>query len=418
MNEMDLLSLIETFPIDLQHIVISYDPLVIFLLSYRELVKYDWFGLIKIIFNLNYSKKVFTNEVMMKIYLGRCRKSIIKYCRENIIVKLNDGRLMGYGENYGGQFCFDDNSAMSINVFSVFGDGVRDVVEIAVDTMDATVRLSDGTLMRASIFTKRKFKKVGLKRKDIAEIVYGCGRSKFIRFSDGGIMGYVNSGYCFKRIDCGRNVADIHCGYDHCVLRLMDGAVMTCGENMYGQLGLGDRKDRDEFTEVSGLDNRDIVDIMAGYCVSVIRLVDGSIMCCGYNLNGELGFGDKKNRDVFTCVGGIPKNIDRIVFGHLHTFLLLTDGGLMGCGDNASGQLGLGDCVGKDIFTEISSVPRNIIEVYCGGLYTIIMLGDGTLLGTGHNAYGQLGLGDLKKRTAFQEIAPLPKNIVEVVAIK
>ncbi|AYV83800.1 MAG: chromosome condensation regulator [Hyperionvirus sp.] len=415
---MDLSSLIETLPIDLQHIVISYDRRIIFLLPLRELVKYDWFGLIKIIFGLNYSKKFFTNEAVMKIYINRCRRSITKYGRENTIIKLGDGRLMGCGSNSDGQMGLG-NDMGTINVFTVIEDVMKNVVEVGVGSGDATVRLSDGTLMRSSVFTKKKFKKIRLKRKDIVELIYGCGRAKFIRFSDGTIMGYGNAErHCFKRVDYLRDVADVHCGFDHAVLRLMDGTLMSCGVNKYGQLGLGDKVSRGKFTEVCGVDKKNIVEIVADVCISFIRLVDGTIMFCGYNLNGELGFGDKENRDIFTEVKLVPRNIDRVVFGHRHTFLLLSDGGLMGCGDNLLGQLGLGDCSGKNSFTEIGGIPRNIIDVHCGFSNTIIRLGDGTLLGSGQNSDGQLGFGDLNNRRCFQEIPLFSKNIVEVACYK
>ncbi|AYV84533.1 MAG: chromosome condensation regulator [Hyperionvirus sp.] len=411
---MDLCFVIETLPVELQHIVISYDHLIIFLLPYSKLVKYDWFGLIKVIFSLNYSKKVFTNETMMKIYLTRCRKSINRHFRENTIIKLNDGTLMGCGSDASGML--GDSDIFSRNVFSVIENVPKNIIEINVSGLDTTIRLSDGTLIWYSIDTKTE-----LKKKNIVEVIYGCGSSKYIRFSNGIIMGYQIVGnpgtFChsFKKIDYVKNVADVRCGNDHTVLRLMDGTLMTCGVNSYGQLGLGDKLDRKNFTEVCGLDKGNIVEIIADYCVSMLRLMDGTIMSCGYNLSGELGLGDRENREIFTTIKLIPKNIDRIAFGHMHTFILLTNGALMSCGDNNSGQLGMGDDKRRDIFSEITDVPRNIIDVYCGCMYTIIRLDDGTLLGTGENTDGQLGLGDFTNRTSFQEISQIPKNIIEVV---
>ncbi|AYV82954.1 MAG: chromosome condensation regulator [Hyperionvirus sp.] len=420
---MDICSLIGMLPVDLQYIVISYDNLIIFLLSDVELMKYDWFILIKIIFGRNYSREFFTNEVMMKIYLSGCRKFVRKLLfRDNTIIKLRDGRLMGSGSNYLGHMGFGDE--MSRYLFSVIENVPQNIIEIGVNMTDTTLRLSDGTLMRSSIFTKRKFKKIKLKRKNIVEIISGSGRSKFIRFSNGTILGYgygfasdsVFSKPCFKKIDYVRNVADVYCGVYHSFLRLMDGRVMAHGFNQHGQLGLGDKMDRKNFTEVGGLDDKgNIVEIIVGHGTTIIRLVDGSILCCGNNSDGQLGFGDIKNLYVFSQIKHVPGNIDRIVFGCSHTFILLTNGVLMCSGNNSNGQLGLGDLVDKYIFTEVAVVPKNIVEVYCGYWDTIIRLEDGTLLGTGANFSGELGLGDSRRRISFEEITPLPKNIAEVV---
>ncbi|AYV83038.1 MAG: chromosome condensation regulator [Hyperionvirus sp.] len=419
-QEMDLFSLIEAIPVELQHIVASYDHLIIFLLPYSKLLRYDWLTLMKIIFSASYSKEVYTNEAMMKIYLNRSRKSPAKYCRENTIVRLTDGRFMGCGFNYG-QMGLGD--AICRKEFTVIQGLPKNIIEFHVGKFDATFR-SYGTLMRSSLNTNRIFKKIKLRAKGIAEIIYGYGNSKFIRYADGTIMG---SGYAdhvfgpatryFKKIDYVQNVAEVHCGYDHTILRLMSGTLMTCGQNRFGQLGLGDEENRGKFTEIQAMDKfkANIVEIIAGFCMSMIRLLDGTIMCCGYNVSGELGFGDTTNRFSFCAIKLIPQNIDRIFCGHYHTVVLLTNGALMCCGSGVSGQLGLGDRDVRLSFTEIGGVPRNVVDVYCGHSNTIIRLEDGTLLATGKNENGQLGLGDYIDRTNFQEIKPLPKNIVEVV---
>jgi len=48
----------------------------------------------------------------------------------------------------------------------------------------------------------------------------------------------------------GEDVADIRCGSYHTVALLRDGSVYVCGGNEHGQLGLGDREDRQHFTKL------------------------------------------------------------------------------------------------------------------------------------------------------------------------
>ncbi|AYV83803.1 MAG: hypothetical protein Hyperionvirus11_76, partial [Hyperionvirus sp.] len=55
----------------------------------------------------------------------------------------------------------------------------------------------------------------------------------------------------------------------------------------------------------------------------------------------------------------------------------------MGCGYNGFGQLGFSDYTRRNIFEELTGIPKNIVEVICGDYHTIIRSGDGTLMSCG-----------------------------------
>ena len=76
-------------------------------------------------------------------------------------------------------------------------------------------------------------------------------------------------------------------------------------------------------------------------------------MSCGYNEHGQLGHGDTLVRTTFEEIKGIPRNISEVVCGIANTFIRLTCGKILSCGYNVNGQLGHGDKINKSRFEEI-----------------------------------------------------------------
>ena len=183
---------------------------------------------------------------------------------------------------------------------------------------------------------------------------------------------------------------------------LCNGKIISCGDNKCGQLGHGDLTNRTVFVEIKDTP-QNIVDIVGGLFHTVILLNDGRIMTCGDNSSGQLGLGDTRDRWKFTEVK-IPGNVSEIICGKYCTMIRLTNGTVMNCGHNRYGQLGHGDVRNRAVFEEIKGIPGTISEIYCGCKHTVIKLGDGRMMSCGSNNYGQLGHGDQKDRTIFEEI--------------
>ena len=129
---------------------------------------------------------------------------------------------------------------------------------------------------------------------------------------------------------------------------------------------------------------------------------------CGDNSSGQLGLEKISTITTFTIIGSNPGNIKSICCGDSHTIILKNDGTLWGCGNNNYGQLGLGDKNNRNIFTKITN---DIELIYCGNNYTLILKNDGTLWGCGQNNYGQLGLGDTTNRITFTQIISNADNV-------
>ena len=157
------------------------------------------------------------------------------------------------------------------------------------------------------------------------------------------------------------------------------------------------------FEEIKGLcDN--ILDICCGLYHRIILLGDGRVMSCGYNRYGQCGHGDTTNRTMFEEIKGIPGKVCEIICGSLYTVIRLTNGKIMSCGYNESGQLGHGDTKTRLSFEDIKGIPENISEIFCGDGHMVIRLTDSRLMSCGYNQNGQLGHGDYKNRTSLEEI--------------
>ena len=99
---------------------------------------------------------------------------------------------------------------------------------------------------------------------------------------------------------------------------------------------------------------------------SLILKNDGTLWGCGDNSYGELGLGDTTDRKIFTQVTTNADNIKEVYCGGSYTIILKNDGTLWGCGANGGGQLGLGDTTDRTTFTQVTTNADDIKQVYCG----------------------------------------------------
>jgi len=235
--------------------------------------------------------------------------------------------------------------------------------------------------------------------------------------------------------------------------------LFCCGNNCEGQLGLGDKKNRNAFEKIN-FDFGEIKDIfMSGYSVLVqnyndeiyyagsnnwnsnlfenincdsdynigkIKIFTAScdslfivnennkIWCCGHNyiggkytkkVCGQLGFENKTHIEELQKIENMFGNITNIITDYYSTFIINDKSDVYCSGHNIEGKLGL-NCDDKYItkFTKINFNFGNIIKLITNYVATYIYNDKNEFFCTGNNENGQLGLGHYDNKNSFTKI--------------
>eukprot|EP00898_Chlorokybus_atmophyticus_P006695 jgi/Chlat1/7026/Chrsp56S06698 len=216
-------------------------------------------------------------------------------------------------------------------------------------------------------------------------------------------------------------VLQVACGAHHAAAVSADGQLQTWGYNTRGQLGRGTRSDGQQvprrvehFVRDPYYDDmeRPLITVVAcgqyhTACVSAV----GEVFTWGEGSQGQLGHLTLSSSDwprrISTLVGTPLKTVS---CGQAHTAGVTVEGALYMWGSNATGELGVGPPAGEALLRGIGMstsagalvplqcaplmlVPRNVTSVACGQCHTVASLSDGSLLGWGYNAYGQIAGG-------------------------
>lgn len=193
--------------------------------------------------------------------------------------------------------------------------------------------------------------------------------------------------------------------------------VFATGWNAQGQLGTGDTEDRAAWTliyERNGTRERQC-EVTAGHDFSFILTfagsedtVGGEVLAFGNNLGGQLGIGSRVSQLQPVLVPQHGERIRQVSAGLSHSiFTVEKDNetwGIWGAGSNFAGQLGDGSTINRDTlvrsgFEEAPEVMWRT-AVSAGGDGSAARTGQ-TLMATGSNHFGQLGLGEQASALQF-----------------
>ena len=248
--------------------------------------------------------------------------------------------------------------------------------------------------------------------------LWACGSNTYGQLG----LGDDNSRTLFTQVTTNINndVKQVACGYSFTVILKNDGTVWACGLNSMGQLGLNDTTDRTTFTQVTTNINNDVKQIACGYDFTFILKNDGSLWVCGDNDYGQLGLGTS-DTDYYTSFAQVTTNIDNdvkeVICGDYHVFILKNDGSLWSCGYNQYSRLGLGDTDDRTTFTQVTTnINNDVKQVVCGEEFTLILKTNGSLWSCGRNDKGQLGLNDTTTRDVFTQVTIDVNNDVKQIA--
>lgn len=201
-------------------------------------------------------------------------------------------------------------------------------------------------------------------------------------------------------------VDKLYVGYGDIGGRAIDnlGKLWQWGTNGYGQLGVNDTTNR--FVPVRSSDfgslvNKTVTQVAhtlspEGYGSTCVLTSDGKVHACGYNGYGQLGQGDTVQRNVFTELP-VLTNVTKVAAGRERytTYYALTSAGAVyAWGYNAEYQLGNGNTTQANIPTLIAGLSGiTIVDIipFAYGCFAIAQNGD--LYAWGVNSYGALGTG-------------------------
>jgi alpha-tubulin suppressor-like RCC1 family protein len=210
----------------------------------------------------------------------------------------------------------------------------------------------------------------------------------------------------------------ISAGGAHTCALLEDGEVECWGDDQSGQLGDGGKDNQTEPVVVSGLKGG-VERIAAGASHTCAGMIDGRILCWGWNTEGQLGDGTAQGRRLPSAVSGFADGTAAVAVGWSNTCALqLLTGGVKCWGLNSTGQLGNGAPADSSSPVDVSGLESGRISIAVGGGHACAVSGTGGVKCWGRNDHGQLGNGtDANQRTPV-DVAGLPEEVVAVAAGK
>jgi alpha-tubulin suppressor-like RCC1 family protein len=156
----------------------------------------------------------------------------------------------------------------------------------------------------------------------------------------------------------------IACGDQFDMALASDGSVWSWGINTYGQLGYNDPFESATPQQIPALSN--IIQISAGGSTSMAQAADGSVWIWGQNYS------------IAPFIAPGLTNVSAIAAGPA-SVVVKKDGALWSL-----------TYVGSFQVTQVTTISH-VVSAMVGPSSTLVWLADGTVWGTGDNAYGQLG---------------------------
>ncbi len=118
---------------------------------------------------------------------------------------------------------------------------------------------------------------------------------------------------------------------------------------------------------------------------------DKTVSCWGGNASGQLGDGTTINRDLPAAVPGLS-DVKQLALGGAHTCALTNDGAVWCWGSSSNGQIGDGSKTNRLSPVQVSALPFGVTAITAGSTHTCAARStDNSVRCWGWNKYGQLG---------------------------
>jgi RCC1 and BTB domain-containing protein len=220
---------------------------------------------------------------------------------------------------------------------------------------------------------------------------------------------------------CGKQIVKIAYGYDHVIALTKCGRCFSWGDNSFGQLGQRDKKKRNRPSFINALLYETILDIQCGYSYSIVFGNSGKYFGFGFNTDGRLGCGDNNEHLLpIELVFLMKEKILSLSCGRCHSLALTENGQVLSWGNNNHGQLGFGDKMNRNTPLIIQFNDKiSIKSIKACYWHSLKLSNEGIIYAFGYNSNGQLGIGNnsdqsipLKVNTSvkYKEIASYLDN--------
>ncbi|RVX15122.1 Protein RCC2-like [Vitis vinifera] len=233
-----------------------------------------------------------------------------------------------------------------------------------------------------------------------------CYVGQRVGMQSGGAKALWRAIWCLP-LACDRSLASTSASC-HCVALDVEGRCYTWGRNERGQLGHGDKLQRDRPTFVSELSKYKIIRAGSGRSHSVVVSEDGQSLAFGWNKHGQLGSGSVKNEVELSPVRCLVSEVKTVACGAEFTVWLSSAEGasILTAGLPQYGQLGHGtdnEYNSKDSSVRLAYEPQprpkaiaslsgeTIVKVACGTNHTVAVDSSGHVYTWGFGGYGRLG---------------------------
>ena len=215
------------------------------------------------------------------------------------------------------------------------------------------------------------------------------------------------------------DAATLHIGWSHACVVTEQGMVKCWGNNSAGQLGIGNTEDMGDEVDEMDTDlpylnlgtNLTAEKAALGEGHTCLLFTNDTVKCFGSIGALGLGYSDGSGAgDGYLETGDyMPlwpaptgRTVEDIEAGGQHTCALFDDGSMTCWGENAEGQLGMGnttdlgsqaDQVGDYVSYVSLPTGSSVTSMALGAAHTCVLFSDGNVTCWGDNAYGQLGIG-------------------------